>query len=67
MEIIEFHEIFMLLRLFLQVFIEYLLHTRTYADGQFPHPILAPIPSLLALDTKGRIADLPTNANVSQE
>lgn len=68
MERIELHEIYMLLGLFLPVFTEYLLHTRTSADGQkFPHPIPVPIPSLLALGAKGRRANLPTNANVGQE
>lgn len=46
----ELHEICMAtillyLRMFLQVFVEYLLHTRTCADGQkFPHPVLVPFP-----------------------
>lgn len=46
----ELHEIctvtiLLHLKMFPQVFIGYLLHTRTCTDGQkFPHPVLVPLP-----------------------
>lgn len=59
MERVELHEISMMLRLFPQVLIENLLHTRTCAAGQTPpHPSPGPGPSLLASGPKGRTAQL---------